>query len=192
MSEEAFDQLRTKEQLGYIVFTGMKRLAQNVAALHIIVQSHHKDPLYLNDRIEHFLLRYYEEVLKPMTEEKLQHFIHAVKEKLIEKPKNLDEETDRYWEEISNQTYLFHRNQLMVEKLDSPTLITKEVIIEFFERYLLASSSHRIKFSSQFFGGKTTFPSASSWDTTKGLLIQDPNLFKRKLPLLPVLAADQF
>ena len=55
MSEPAFDQLRTKEQLGYIVFTGLKRLNQQYLALHMIVQSSHKDADYLDGRVESFL-----------------------------------------------------------------------------------------------------------------------------------------
>lgn len=57
MSEPAFDQLRTKEQLGYIVFTGLKRLNQQYLALHMIVQSSHKDADYLDGRVESFLLQ---------------------------------------------------------------------------------------------------------------------------------------
>jgi insulysin len=91
MSDEAFDLLRTKEQLGYIVFTGVKKIAQNIEGIQIIVQSHHKDALYLNGRIENFLQYYYENFLLPLTAEKFQDYIHAVKEKLLEKPKNMDE-----------------------------------------------------------------------------------------------------
>lgn len=91
MSDEAFDLLRTKEQLGYIVFTGMKRIAQNTVGIQIIVQSHHKDAIYLDERIENFLKHYYEQFLTPLTAEKLVDYVTAVKEKLLEKPKNLDE-----------------------------------------------------------------------------------------------------
>lgn len=91
MSEPAFDQLRTKEQLGYIVFTGIKRLNQQVLALHIIVQSSHKDPQYLDERIESFLELYRKHLLEECTAEQLQTHIHAVIEKLLEKPKNIDQ-----------------------------------------------------------------------------------------------------
>ena len=193
MSEEAFDQLRTKEQLGYIVFTGMKRIAQNYGSLHMIVQSHHKDPIYLDHRIETFLQYYYDQVLVPMTSEKFQSFVTAVKEKLLEKPKNLDEESDQYWEEISYQTYLFHRHELMVQRLENSLLVTKELAKTFFEKYFLASSPDRVKLSSQFFGAKTTFPAADSTNQNKEvMMIEDPSLFKHKLPLLPVLSAAQF
>jgi insulysin len=90
IKEAAFDQLRTKEQLGYIVFSSVKRIAQNILALSIIVQSSHKDPMFLDSRIEDFLLNY-RETLVSMTNEKLQIFVQALVEKLLEKPKNLDQ-----------------------------------------------------------------------------------------------------
>jgi insulysin len=90
MSEPAFDQLRTKEQLGYIVFTGLKRLNQQYLSLHIIVQSSHKDAAYLDERVESFLAQY-RELLRALTEEAFAEYVTAVIEKLVEKPKNIDE-----------------------------------------------------------------------------------------------------
>jgi len=51
ISEPAFDQLRTKEQLGYIVFTTVMK-SGHFMGLRMIVQSSHKDPVYLNQRVE--------------------------------------------------------------------------------------------------------------------------------------------
>lgn len=93
MSEPAFDQLRTKEQLGYIVFTGIKRLNQQYLALHLIVQSSHKDADYLDGRVEDFLLQYRAQ-LTSMPAEDFAANIAAVIEKLVEKPKNIDRVRD--------------------------------------------------------------------------------------------------
>jgi hypothetical protein len=90
MSEPAFDQLRTKEQLGYIVFTGIKRLNQQYLALHLIVQSSHKDADFLDGRVEDFLGNYREQLLA-LTEDAFAANVAAVIEKLVEKPKNIDQ-----------------------------------------------------------------------------------------------------
>jgi secreted Zn-dependent insulinase-like peptidase len=58
--------------------------------LHVIVQSDHKDPEYLDDRVESFL-KDYRETLSSMPSEEFSHYIQAVIEDLLEKPKNLDE-----------------------------------------------------------------------------------------------------
>lgn len=73
------------------------------------------------------------------------------------------------------------------------------MVLHFYERFLFhpngtqAAHHRRVKFSSQFFGGKATFPSPASNPTTPGVVyINEPSLFKRKLPLLPVISAEQF
>jgi len=90
MSEPAFDQLRTKEQLGYIVFTGIKRLNQQYLALHLIVQSSHRDADFLDGRVESFIAQYRDQ-LKDISAEDFAANIAAVIEKLLEKPKNIDQ-----------------------------------------------------------------------------------------------------
>lgn len=52
-SEPIFDQLRTKEQLGYMVFSGQRK--QQMLSFRIIVQSE-KDPVFIESRIDAFLL----------------------------------------------------------------------------------------------------------------------------------------
>ena len=52
--EPCFNVLRTKEQLGYIVFSGVRKTA-GIYGLTILVQSNRK-PAYLDSRIENFLL----------------------------------------------------------------------------------------------------------------------------------------
>ncbi len=64
--EPCFDVLRTKEQLGYIVWSGVRR-ACGVQGLRVIVQSD-RHPAYLDERIEHFLSSM-EEHLVNMSEE---------------------------------------------------------------------------------------------------------------------------
>ena len=186
LSEPAFDQLRTKEQLGYIVFTGVKNIVSLELAIHIIVQSNHKDPQYLDERIEDFLISF-KELLLQYTPEQVQENIEAVKDRLLEKPKNLNEGSRQYWSEIKARTYLFGREKLLSEAL---TPITLNEIIEFYDTYLLSTSSSRQKFSSQCFGAKTKYPlSVSSPGDVPTILIEDPNKFKRNQPFksLPLL-----
>lgn len=161
LQEPAFDQLRTKEQLGYIVHTAVKKVS-NQLALHIIVQSGHKGPDYLDDRIEEFLFAYYHDKLLLMAEEEFNTNIQAVIENFLERPKNLDEESGSLWDEIVAGTYLFPRKQLLADVLrttDLPSVIT------FFETHIFDTSSRR-KFSSQYVGtGATATADATTTDT---------------------------
>lgn len=53
ISEPCFDILRTKEQLGYMVFSGMRR-SNGVQGLRVIVQSD-RHPKYVDCRVEVFI-----------------------------------------------------------------------------------------------------------------------------------------
>src|SRR5208282_5419315 len=63
--ERAFDQLRTKEQLGYVVWSGI-RVSETTLAYRIIIQSE-KTPQYLESRIDAFL-ESYEQTIQEMSE----------------------------------------------------------------------------------------------------------------------------
>lgn len=56
LSEPCYDCLRTKEQLGYIVFSGVRKV-NGANGIRIIVQSA-KHPSFVEDRIENFLQTY--------------------------------------------------------------------------------------------------------------------------------------
>ena len=64
IKESCFNVLRTKEQLGYIVFSGVWRQG-GVHGLQFIVQSH-KKPKFLDSRIENFLLETRDTIKVPM------------------------------------------------------------------------------------------------------------------------------
>lgn len=201
MTEPAFDQLRTKEQLGYIVHTASFKLGKTVS-LRIIVQSNSRRPCYLDKQVETFLAQY-RTVLETLTAEELNDNIQAVVEKLLEKPKNLDKETMRYWDEITSGSHLFSRRQREADFLRSS--VSLEDLKKFFDRYLVPSSSHRRKFSSQFFGTGHK-PCTPAEVINEGVeegdspvvsphsvvLIKDYIDFKRKCSLLPVKSNPPF
>jgi insulysin len=179
ISEPAFDQLRTKEQLGYIVHTATKKVG-HLCGLQVIVQSSHKDPTYLDARIEDFLVGFRVK-LGAFTDEELQTNIQAVVEKLLEKPKNLDQESSRYWEEIKSASYLFDRKARLAKYLRSVTL--KECL-EYFDQYFAVGGADRRKCSSQFYGKGTKYPKPSS--DPKVVIIKDSSHFKRTMSLEPI------
>lgn len=80
--EPAFNQLRTVEQLGYIVHTAVKRVGNSVG-MHVIVQSSHKDPVYLDQRVEEFIGSY-RSTLAAMEAEEVEKNRQAVSRKYAE------------------------------------------------------------------------------------------------------------
>ena len=178
ISEPAFDQLRTKEQLGYIVHTSMKIVGQT-CGLQMIVQSSHKDPVYLDQRIEDFLADYRSK-LAAFTDEELQTNICAAVEMLQEKAKNLDQESNRFWSEITGGYYLFDRKVRLAEYLK--TVVLSDVL-NFFDSFIAAGSPQRRKCSSQYFGMGTKYP--KDLGHKDAVLIKDPAVFKRTMSLAP-------
>lgn len=168
VTEPAFDELRTKEQLGYIVFTGFKRM-ESYFGIHIIVQSNHKSPEYLNSRIESFLLAYREK----LTEEAVALNINAVCDSLLEKPKNMEQDSQSFWIEVANKAYIFDRKQKMVNYLKSKVHL--DDVLQFYDHFMLSTTTRK-KFSSQFYGAGTAFPDVAVG--SKGVIIEDPALFK--------------
>jgi len=104
MGEPAFNQLRTIEQLGYVVFSGGTTI-DTWAGYRIFIQSE-KDCRYLEGRIEHFLTKF-EKTLDKMSETEFEAHKKAAINKRLEKPKNLTEEGTRFWDHISSDAYDF-------------------------------------------------------------------------------------
>ena len=109
-SEPAYDQLRTKEQLGYIVSSHATQTTGSTGFM-VIVQSE-KDPIFVETRIEAFL-----DGLKSHIEEMSEEDFEKNKQSLITKkeetPKNLGEETGRFLSNIMEQYYEFGRSKLL-------------------------------------------------------------------------------
>ncbi|ESO09969.1 hypothetical protein HELRODRAFT_109371 [Helobdella robusta] len=141
ISEPCYDILRTQEQLGYIVFSGVRRL-HGVQGLRIIVQSD-RSPAYVEQRIELFMLKM-KKYIEEMTEDIFQKHVNAVATKRLEKPKRLAAQNHRYWSEISNQFYNFQRDEVEVSHLKT---LTKKDIINFYEEMFASDAPKRHKLS---------------------------------------------
>ncbi|CAH2062107.1 unnamed protein product, partial [Iphiclides podalirius] len=141
LAEPCFSVLRTKEQLGYIVFSGVRR-SNGVQGMRIIVQSD-RHPRYLEERIEAFLqsAREYLEGMSP--EEFLKHR-SALAAQRLETPKRMAVRAGQIWNEISAQMYNFDRARVEVEQLNT---VTKEELIQFYMRHIGAGSPERQKLS---------------------------------------------
>ncbi len=111
LSEPAFDILRTKEQLGYIVAANTWNApGDNNTGLRIVVQSE-RGPVYLEGRVEAFL-DHIKGVIELMTDEEFAEQKHGLKRKWQEVAKNLEEEVSRFWTHIDSGYLDFSRSKL--------------------------------------------------------------------------------
>lgn len=107
-NEPAFDQLRTKEQLGYIVGSG-PMFINAVAGFRVLIQSE-KDCEYLESRIDAWLENY-AETLKEMSERDFEEHKISLINKRLEKLKNLGQEAGRFWTHVSGETLGFDQGR---------------------------------------------------------------------------------
>ncbi|RKK66163.1 hypothetical protein BFJ69_g15649 [Fusarium oxysporum] len=107
LHEPAFDQLRTKGQLGYIVFSG-PRAFSTTYGFRFLIQSE-MTPEFLDSRIESFLMRY-ADTMEKMSE-----------------TENLDQESTRHW---SYDFELAQRDAAQIK------LLTKPEVEDFFNQRL--------------------------------------------------------
>ncbi|KAK9447853.1 Metalloenzyme, LuxS/M16 peptidase-like protein [Limtongia smithiae] len=135
--EPAFNQLRTKEQLGYVVFSGV-RTTRTLTGYRVLIQSE-KTTEYLVSRIDAFLSKL-GGILRDMPDETYSGHVKSLVDKKKEKLKNLTEETFRYWSHIQTGYYDFFRIDEEVQLL--PT-IKKEEVLELFETYVDPAAAHR-------------------------------------------------
>ena len=138
-NEVGFDQLRTKEQLGYIVWTGSKMSATTMG-YRVIIQSE-RPPDYLEKRINAFLALFGRSLEQMATEEFESHKRSLINKKL-EKVKFLDQESNRFWHHIGSDEYDFLQKEHEVECLKP---LSKADMLEFFKYYIDPTSPARAK-----------------------------------------------
>ena len=132
LKEKFFDQLRTKETLGYIVMltaiesTGYFSLAN-------IVQSNSKTPEFCAKRVRNFYKESYKNV-KEISEEEFKLQVDAQMNILNKKDSSLTEVFYRNWGEISSNTYKFDLKEKYKQSL---LLCNKEEFIKFYEKYFI-------------------------------------------------------
>ncbi|KAL6663337.1 metalloprotease [Candidozyma auris] len=131
LHEPCFNQLRTKEQLGYVVFSGY-RSSRSYFGLRILVQSERPCD-YLQYRVENFLKMFKRKKLgSSLTDEVFAKYKQSLRNMKLAKLKNLGEETSLYWNAINNGFYDFEQKANDVQILES---VTPQELVQFFNDY---------------------------------------------------------
>mmetsp|Transcript_12503 Transcript_12503/g.21034 ORF Transcript_12503/g.21034 Transcript_12503/m.21034 type:complete len:366 (+) Transcript_12503:1830-2927(+) len=139
LNEPFFDDLRTKQQLGYVVFSRQVN-QRHVLGCQFLVQSPKKSCEYLVEAINNFLVAIREKV-KAISDEEFEVQRQAVLTTISEKDYNLQKESGRFWMEISLHEYKFDRQQADIALLPQ---ITKQQFIDCFEETFFSAKAKRI------------------------------------------------
>eukprot|EP00535_Pseudo-nitzschia_heimii_P007247 CAMPEP_0197175956 /NCGR_PEP_ID=MMETSP1423-20130617/2022_1 /TAXON_ID=476441 /ORGANISM="Pseudo-nitzschia heimii, Strain UNC1101" /LENGTH=1096 /DNA_ID=CAMNT_0042625227 /DNA_START=65 /DNA_END=3355 /DNA_ORIENTATION=+ len=139
--EPAFNQLRTEEQLGYIVHSSVKTSGDHIKGFLVLIQSDSFNPYHVEERIEVFLANFRQRIVD-MSESDFQTFVDTVVASFLEKNKNLGEESSRYWHVILNKTFDFSRYQKIADHVKKHT---KLQVLRFYDKYIAANAPCRHK-----------------------------------------------
>eukprot|EP00736_Rhodelphis_marinus_P009605 Rmarinus@m.6325 len=120
--QPAFSDLRTRQQLGYVVFSG-KRAADNLYTFRVLVQSEKFGPDQVRQRIDTFLKDFYEIALlgkekvateddktnpiTPITEKDWETTVNTLIALYLKKAQHLRQESSQHWMEIIRERYEF-------------------------------------------------------------------------------------
>jgi insulysin len=150
VDEPLFDQLRTKEQLGYTVYSTPTR-GNGVQSFKIVVQSNVAPPEFIEQRIDAFWVEF-RATLARMSADQLQKHILSVVKGYIEKPKNQEEEVQALLVEIANHQYEFGRRTELAKLVRTLQLSD---VLQFFDDYIRPGGSMLKKLSVQIYGNET-------------------------------------
>jgi insulysin len=141
IDEPVFDQLRSIEQLGYVVLSGV-HYSHTIIGYRICVQSE-RTALYMEGRIDSFLEQF-APTLEHMTEEDFESHRRSAISNMLYKPENLESETARFWSHIATGYFDF-----LQREIDAATIETlrKPDMIDFYRQYIDPASEMRAKLS---------------------------------------------
>ena len=123
--QKFFDDLRTKQQLGYIVHSA-GTVQERRAGLLFLVQSEVPTG-QVKEKIFAFI-NSLDSIIGSIPEEDFERYIEAVITEYKEKPKNQSEEFQKHWAEIEKRRFDFTRKERLIPVVQS---ITKDQLVQF-------------------------------------------------------------
>ncbi|XP_071715471.1 nardilysin-like [Rutidosis leptorrhynchoides] len=179
VEEPLYNQLRTKEQLGYVVDCS-PRVTYRISGFCFRVQSSEYSPVYLQGRIDNFINEM-EGLLSKLDDESFQSFKNGLIAKLLEKDPSLAYETNRYWGQITDQRYMF---DLSAKEAEAVKSLQKIDMSNWYNTYLKRSSPKCRRLAVRVWGCNTNL-NDSNTSSTSVQVINDPIAFKASSTFYP-------
>ncbi|XP_040991889.1 nardilysin-like [Juglans microcarpa x Juglans regia] len=179
VEEPLFNQLRTKEQLGYVVQCS-PRVTYRVFGFCFIVQSSEYNPVYLQGRIDNFINNL-EELLDKLDDNSFENYRSGLMAKLLEKDPSLTYKSSRFWNQIIDKRYMFDLSKKEAEELNS---IHKTDVINWYKMYLQQSSPKCRRLAVRVWGCNTDMKEAEMQHKSVQV-IKDVTAFKMSSKFYP-------
>lgn len=139
LQDECFYQLRTVEQLGYVVFC-FQASYSGIASFQLLVQSQEYNASYVLQEIDLFLENFGNSTIENMTVGSLKKQKKLYASTLRQRSQTLTEESDRLWVEIATGREQFNYNDQILKTLNT---ISPESLQQFYTQHITDSSQYR-------------------------------------------------
>ncbi|CAM9605254.1 unnamed protein product [Sphacelaria rigidula] len=136
MSEPLYDQLRTKEQLGYSVSCS-PRLTYGVLGFCITAQSAAYGPAHLYRRVRAFM-KSFRDTMASMTDKVFSTHMSSAAANKLQPDNTLNEEAQRHWPEINSGRRTFHVN---VQEAHAMRLLEQSAVLKAYEEWFLTGAT---------------------------------------------------
>jgi insulysin len=174
LEEKIYDTLRTKEQLGYLVFSGQR--SQYVSSgFRIAVQSSEYNASHLLSRIDNLVNHVIPEHLDSITDDVWQGMLQSTIAAASERPTTLGKRTRTIWRAVEDSSYSFTRNKNTIEILKT---LTKSTVINFLKSIFSSYTRVAILITSSHLQEPLYVESKDTW------VVKDVAALRNALPLL--------
>lgn len=135
ISSPYYHELRTEQQLGYVVFA-TQYPQRTVPALLFVVQSPQATPQYIYEQSRAFFTAF-KDRLASMDNDTFAAYQQGLISLLQEKPKNMSEKMARFWRDIDVKRYQFDTNSAIAQEVSQLKLADIQAL---YEQVLLSSN----------------------------------------------------
>jgi len=150
IDKAVYAELRTKQQLGYIVQCGSTE-ADGVRGLVFIVQSSVQPPPELEARLEAFL-RLFRGTLLLTSDEELDTYRESLAAQMQDVDQRADGQASRLWAEVATRRYDFGRPWRSSKRMRR---VTRDGLIGFYDKYIAAGGAGRCRLSTHVFSQRS-------------------------------------
>ena len=137
LDQPFYSNLRTKEQLGYLVSSSFFKLGDDISNKYYIYQKiqSDKDLNIVIKKIKKFNLEFYE-FLKNLNEKNWNNWKKIIKKKLKERDNSTEERYFRFIPQLNSREYNFNRNKILIKQIKN---VDSKSIINFYKNRILNS-----------------------------------------------------
>jgi insulysin len=135
LSMTFFDDLRTKQQLGYVargIPGSIADIEEPFSIYSFVVQSDHKEPNILQERINKFIEKQ-KKYIDKLSDDQFKNLVNSIRDKLLEPYISLEEEANEYFNLLLTSNMTFNYREILLKILDT---ITKQDYIDYFTRVM--------------------------------------------------------